>query len=109
MNSAGCSISNPLPSTLRSSTRTVQADPMSRSLFARAVEPLVAISWGIFLVWTVWMTVVWVVPVNRHFLALPLDAPTGWSQEATSYVEDRPQPPLADLRRAILAFAENAE
>lgn len=82
---------------------------MSRSLLARSLEPLVAISWGIFLVWTAWMAVVWIVPINHHFLSLPLDAPTNWSREATSYVEDRPQPPHADLRRAILVLAENAE
>jgi hypothetical protein len=82
---------------------------MSRSLLARSLEPLVAISWGIFLAWTAWLATVWIVPMNRHLLALPLDAPTGWSQEASSYVEDRPQPPHADLRRAVLVLAENAE
>ena len=82
---------------------------MSRSLLARPLEPLVAISWGVFLIWTAWMAVVWIVPINHHFLKLPLDVPAGWSSEATSYVEDRPQPPHADLRRAVLVFAQNAE
>jgi hypothetical protein len=82
---------------------------MSRSLLARPLEPLVAISWGVLLVWTAWMAAVWMIPVNHHSLKLPFDAPTGWSSEATSYVEDRPQPPYADLRRAVLVLAKNAE
>jgi hypothetical protein len=67
---------------------------MPRSLVSRSLEPLVAVLWGIFLVWTAWLAVVWIVPIGANALDLAAEAAT---------------PPNADLRRAVLVFADNAD
>ena len=67
---------------------------MPRSLVSRSLEPLVAVLWGVFLVWTVWLAVVWLAPVGT---------------EELGFVVGSPAPPNADLRRAVLLLAENAD
>lgn len=67
---------------------------MSRSLVSRSLEPLVAVLWGIFLVWTVWLAVVWLVPVGANMLG---------------FVDGSPAPSNADLRGAVLLLANNAD
>lgn len=67
---------------------------MPRSIFSRSWEPLVALLWGLFLVWTVWLAIVWITPVGATALGLAGDAPT---------------PPNPDLRRAALLLAQNAD
>ncbi|MEO6787343.1 MAG: carotenoid biosynthesis protein [Chthoniobacteraceae bacterium] len=67
---------------------------MPRSVVSRSLEPLVAVLWGVFLVWTVWLAVVWIAPVGASALGL---------------VEGAPVPANADLRRAVLLLADNAD
>lgn len=50
--------------------------------------------WGVFLVWTAWLAVVWVSPVGAH---------------ALGFVEGAPAPPNADLRNAVLLLANHAD
>lgn len=82
---------------------------MPRSLLARSLEPLAAISWGVFLAWSLWLAVVWVLGINQGWLGLPIATPAGWQGEAAVFVQDTPPPPYADLRRAVLLLADNAE
>ncbi len=67
---------------------------MSRSLVSRSLEPLVAVLWGVFIAWTVWLAVVWIAPIGT---------------EELGFVVGSPAPPNADLRRAVLLLAENAD
>ena len=67
---------------------------MSRSVLSRSLEPLVSVLWGIFLIWTAWLAVVWIAPVGTGELG---------------FVVGSPAPPNADLRRAVLLLAENAD
>ncbi len=67
---------------------------MSRSLVARSLEPLVAVLWGVFLVWTAWLAVVWILPVGAT---------------ALGFVEGGPPPPNADLRSATRLLANYAD
>ena len=67
---------------------------MSRSLVSRSLEPLVAVLWGVLLVWTAWLAVVWILPVGA---------------QALGFVEGSPAPPNADLRSAVLLLANNAD
>ena len=82
---------------------------MSRSLVARSLEPLVAISWAIFLVWSLWLAAVWALGINQSFLGLPMSPAVAWESGAAAMVEDGPEPRHAGLRRAVLLLAENAE
>ncbi len=82
---------------------------MSRSLLSRSLEPLVAISWGIFLAWSVWLGVVWVLGINQQWLELPLTPGGNWDPNALSIVRDASLPPYADLRKAVLVLAKHAE
>ncbi len=73
-----------------------QIAAMSRSALARSLEPFAAALWGIFLGWSVWLAAVWglhIGPVWLGFSAMP----------------DAVPPPNADLRKAILLLAENAD
>ena len=67
---------------------------MPRSLVSRSLEPLVAVLWGVFLVWTAWLAVVWIAPVGAN---------------ALGFVEGAPAPPNADLRGAVLLLANHAD
>jgi hypothetical protein len=67
---------------------------MSRSILARSLEPLVAILWGLFLVWTVWVAAVWILGIGEASLGL---------------VPGAPEPQNADLRRALALLATNAD
>jgi uncharacterized membrane protein len=67
---------------------------MPRSLVSRSLEPLVALLWGIFLVWTAWLAAVWILPVGANALGLA---------DASSV------PPNADLRNAVLLLADYAD
>ena len=67
---------------------------MPRSLVTRSLEPLVAVLWGVFLVWTVWLAIVWIAPVGAN---------------ALGFVEGAPAPPNADLRGAVLLLANYAD
>ena len=67
---------------------------MPRSLVSRSLEPLVAVLSGVFLLWTAWLAVVWIVPVGSGELG---------------FVAGSPPPPNPELRRAILLLAENAD
>ena len=67
---------------------------MPRSIFSRSIEPLVTVLWSIFLLWSLWLAAVWIVPVGT---------------EELGFVVGSPPPPNADLRRAILLLAENAD
>jgi hypothetical protein len=67
---------------------------MPRSLVSRSLEPLLAVLWGVFLVWTVWLAVVWIAPVGANALGI---------------VEGGPVPANAELRRALLLLADNAD
>jgi hypothetical protein len=79
-----------LPGAFRSSTLR----GMSRSLLARSLEPMVAILWGLFLLWSVWVAVVWIAPVGANSLGL---------------VPGGSPPPYADLRKAVLLMANHAD
>ena len=81
---------------------------MSRSLLSRSLEPLVAISWAIFLVWSVWLAAVWVIGIDHKFLGLPMSADT-WGPGAVGVLDETPEPRYAGLKRAVLLLAENAE
>ncbi len=67
---------------------------MSRSLVSRSLEPLVAVLWGVFLVWTVWLAVVWIAPIGTGELG---------------FVAGEPAPPNEGLRRAVLHLADYAD
>ena len=67
---------------------------MPRSLASRSLEPLVAILWGLFLVWTAWVAAVWLVPIGAVSLG---------------FIPGQPPPPNADLRRAVLLMADHAD
>ena len=67
---------------------------MPRSLASRSLEPLVAILWGLFLMWTAWLAVVWIGAIGPSSLGLGPGDPT---------------PPNADLRRAVLLMAQHAD
>jgi hypothetical protein len=73
-----------------------QIAAMSRSALARSLGPFAAILWGIFLGWSAWLAAVWglhIGPVWLGFSAMPEALP----------------PRNADLRKAILLLAENAD
>ena len=67
---------------------------MPRSLISRSLEPLVAVLWGVFLVWTVWLAVVWIGPIGAS---------------ALGFMEGDSAPPNADLRGAVLLLADRAD
>jgi hypothetical protein len=67
---------------------------MPRSLVSRSLEPLVALLWGVFLVWTAWLAAVWLVPIGPNMLG---------------FIPDQPPPPDADFRGAVLLFAKHAD
>jgi len=67
---------------------------MPRSLVSRLLEPLVALLWGVFLVWTAWLAAVWIVPIGFN---------------ALGFAPDQPPPPDADFRSAVLLFAQHAD
>ena len=67
---------------------------MPRSLVSRSLEPLIAVLWGVFLIWTAWLAVVWIAPVGASALGL---------------ADDGAAPGNADLRRAVLLLAQNAD
>lgn len=67
---------------------------MPRSLASRSLEPLVAILWGLFLIWTAWVAAVWIVPIGALSLG---------------FIPGQPPPPGADLRRAVLLMAAHAD
>ena len=67
---------------------------MPRSLVSRSLEPLVAVLWGVFLIWSVWLAVVWIAPVGTDELG---------------FVVGRPAPPNEALRRAVLTLADQAD
>ncbi len=67
---------------------------MSRSLVSRSLEPLVAVLWGVFLVWSVWLAAVWIVPIGT---------------EELGFVAGAPAPPNESLRRAVLHLADFAD
>ncbi len=67
---------------------------MPRSLASRSLEPLVAVLWGVFIAWTAWLAVVWIVPVGPNALGLS---------------EGVAPPKNADLRRAALLLANYAD
>jgi hypothetical protein len=83
---------------------------MPRSLVARSLEPLSAILWGVFILWSAWLAAVWGIEINATWLKLPQGvAGTGWEQGAAVLVEDSEPPPNAALRRAILILADHVE
>lgn len=67
-----------------------------------------AISWGLFIAWSVWLAAVWFFGINQQWLGLPIGNPGNW-QDAAGLVQDAPMPPNADLRWAVLALATHAE
>ena len=67
---------------------------MPRSLVSRSLEPLVAVLWSIFIVWTAWLAVVWILPVGASALGLADGAAV---------------PKNEDLRRAALLLANHAD
>ena len=67
---------------------------MPRSLVSRSLEPLVAVLWGVFLVWTAWLAVVWIGPIGAN---------------ALGFAEGDSAPPNADLRGAVLLLADRAD
>ena len=67
---------------------------MSRSLVSRSLEPLVGVLWGVFLVWSTWLAVVWIAPVGTDELG---------------FVVGTPAPPNEALRRAVLILADHAD
>ena len=67
---------------------------MPRSLASRSLEPLVAILWGLFLMWTAWLAVVWIAPIGATSLG---------------FIAGEPPPPNVDLRRAVLLMAQHAD
>jgi len=67
---------------------------MPRSLVSRSLEPLVALLWGVFLVWTAWLAAVWIVPIGTNVLG---------------FIPDQPPPHNADFRGALLLFAKHAD
>jgi hypothetical protein len=67
---------------------------MPRSLLARSLEPLAAVLWGVLLLWSVWVAVVWAMPVGAVSLG---------------FIPGAAQPPDADLRQAVLLLARHAD
>ncbi len=67
---------------------------MPRSLVSRSLEPLVAVLWGVFVVWTAWLAVVWILPVGAR---------------ALGFAEGSAAPSNADLRNAVLLLANHAD
>jgi len=67
---------------------------MPRSLVSRSLEPLVALLWGVFLVWTAWLALVWIVPIGPNVLG---------------FVPNQPPPQNADFRGALLLLAKHAD
>lgn len=94
---------------LRKSRGPAQSARMPRSLLARSLEPLVAISWGIFLAWSLWLTAVWVLGINQQWLGLPISSAEGWDAGVSTMVQDVPMPHYADFRKAVLVLANHAE
>ena len=82
---------------------------MPRSLLSRSLEPLVAVSWGVFLFWSVWLAVVWTLGINRQWLGLPIGGDSDWAGGVAGMVQDGPPPPNEGLRRAVLLLADHAE
>jgi hypothetical protein len=82
---------------------------MRRSLLAQSLEPLVAISWGLFLIWSVWLGLVWTLGISQQWLGLPIAQSADWGAGTAALVQDAPPPPHADLRRAVLVLADHAE
>lgn len=69
---------------------------MPRSIISRSLEPMVAILWGVLLFWTAWTAAVWTLDIGPTWLGFSA------APEATP-------PPNADLRRAVLVLAGNAD
>lgn len=69
---------------------------MSRSFISRSLEPFVSVLWSVFLLWTVWTGAVWVLGIGPSWLGF-------------SAMPGAPQPPNADLRRAVQVLAQNAD
>jgi hypothetical protein len=67
---------------------------MPRSLVSRSLEPLVAVLWGVFIVWSIWLAVVWIVPIGTAELG---------------FVAGAPAPRNESLRRAVLQLADYAD
>ena len=82
---------------------------MPRSLLSRSLEPLVAVSWGVFLIWSAWLAVVWIVGINGQWLELPVGGAAAWKDGAAAMVQDAPPPSHEGLRRAVLLLADHAE
>lgn len=67
---------------------------MPRSLVSRSLEPLVAVLWSVFIAWTAWLAVVWILPVGASALGL---------------ADGGSVPRNEDLRRAALLLANQAD
>lgn len=67
---------------------------MPRSVVSRSLEPLISVLWGVFLAWSAWMAVVWIVPITGGELG---------------FVIGEPPPPNEALRRAVLLLADYAD
>lgn len=67
---------------------------MPRSLVSRSLEPLVAVLWSIFVVWTSWLAVVWILPVGPSALGV---------------ADGGSIPKNEDLRQAALLLANHAD
>ncbi len=69
---------------------------MLRTHSRHPLEPLAAVLWGIFLVWSAWLAAVWWLPIGPVWLGF-------------SAMPEATPPPNADLRRTILLLADNAD
>lgn len=65
-------------------------------MLSRSLEPLVAILWGLLIAASVWLAVVWLVPVNEVTLGF-------------FHHEGAVPPPNVGLRTAVLLLAQNAD
>lgn len=77
-------------------SRGVGKRHMHRSLLSRSLEPIVAILWGLLIAASVWLAVVWLVPINATTLGF-------------SMVEGAPPPANADFLSAVALLAQNAD
>jgi hypothetical protein len=69
---------------------------MPRSIISRALEPLVAILWGLFIAASVWFALVWIAPIDAVTLGFKFEP-------------DAPPPPNAAFLSAVLLLAQNAD